>query len=419
MCGGGIYEMKLYTYRWPVSHFPNKWTRLLVAKFVWQRFLASCAQLIPNHCQWLWHNIHTLHQSELFTFSTSSWTLQRKSNLQIKKLYWLLSIFYLSPLSNLPQVSPPPELVACVSVTSLGVQWPGVCVTVLVRQGLAQMVLTPHQSVGHSTITGFVTLVPLSIVPSRAGLLIARVLTWWLHHTQTHFLFYLLALTVKTFNLSGFLSPTTSCRTGAPVTMSPNIFVVFTFNLCIFCVHQWPGANHFFSTCLFRVGLLNRLTMFSINFVSSILIDAEHLPPPDPWTTGTAAQRPISRLPISIYTVRLTLLGIFRSWSHLSTSTMVLFKSSFDSIITCYHPLLNTTTLLWTVLPSSNFPSISWEIILIPTSSSIFIFRMPLSMSSFCFCFCCICVFWGSSFIIQVSNVTVVRKYFIFIQVTW
>ena len=85
--------IKLTTHRWPISYFPNKWTRLFVAKFVWNRFLASCAQLVPHHLQRLWHHIHTLDQSELFTFSTTPWTL-------IIEILW--ELVYIFKADNIP-----------------------------------------------------------------------------------------------------------------------------------------------------------------------------------------------------------------------------------------------------------------------------------------------------------------------------
>ena len=58
-----------YTDLGPVSNLPNERAGLLVAEFVWLRFLGGGAETFPHYGQRFRPEVHTLHQAELLSFT--------------------------------------------------------------------------------------------------------------------------------------------------------------------------------------------------------------------------------------------------------------------------------------------------------------------------------------------------------------
>ena len=196
---------------------------------------------------------------------------------------------HLAPFPHFPQISPSSECVACVSVAALCVQGPGVGVAPGVRQSLAQMVLTPHQPLGHSPITRLVTMSPASKVPSWTWLLVTNILTLRLGLDITVILIHPLAIHVETFHLPGLSSSSTSSRARAPWSLPPREGMLVLFHLFHLNLHDRSWTRLQLNTFLLRPWLLLVTTNVSAdNFISSFVVTF-NIPPSYSRATRAAA----------------------------------------------------------------------------------------------------------------------------------
>ena len=150
------------------------------------------------------------------------------------------------------------------------------------------MVLTPDQPLGHSPITGFVTLTPASKVPSWTWFLIANILFLGFGSDVT--VIHLLPIHVEAFHLSGFSSSSTSSRAWAPVSLPPREVLSVLFNLLHLNLQYRSRTRLQLNTFLLRTWLLLVTTNFSVDNFISYFVVTFNISPFYSRSTGAATQ---------------------------------------------------------------------------------------------------------------------------------